>query len=151
MCVRIDWNTLQNLCPDLQSEQVDASCRKSEPVCRFVLTDLIENRIVWWSQTDLISFVAWLLATRHTFLHKFVVFWFWTTLKSGSVWSSVVYGAFTWGIGVHASRLLWIGDIMHCRTKLWVCWVTGVACGRSKKNSTFQVSTQASANQIAFK
>ncbi len=37
--------------PDLQSGEVDASCPKSEPVCRFELTDFIENRIVYDGHT----------------------------------------------------------------------------------------------------
>ncbi len=35
---------------DLQSGEVDASGQKSEPVCRFELTDLIENHIVYDGQ-----------------------------------------------------------------------------------------------------
>ncbi len=105
-------------CPDfppiLQSEEVDASWGKSEPVCRLHLTDSTENLIVYYGhrlrffsfrfwlyrvggyQTCLIfsadfrrhmfSFVMCLLATRCTFLREFVVIG--TTLKSGSVWSS---------------------------------------------------------------
>ncbi len=34
---------------DLQSRGVDTSCQKSESVCRFELTDSIENRIVYES------------------------------------------------------------------------------------------------------
>ncbi len=107
--------------PILQSEQVDASWGKSEPVCRLLLTDSTENHVVYYDhrlrffsfslwfypvggyQTCLIfqpilghllfSFVMRLLATRSTFLREFVVIG--TTLKSGSVWSSghVVYDA----------------------------------------------------------
>ncbi len=38
--------TLLSFCPDLQSGQVTASCRKPEPVCRFELTDFIDNLVV---------------------------------------------------------------------------------------------------------
>ncbi len=106
------WNILREFCPDfppiLQSEQVAASWGKSEPVCRLQLTDSTENHVVYdghrlwfypvgWYQTCLIfsadfrthmfSSVICLLATRSTFLREFVVIG--TTLKSGSVWSSV--------------------------------------------------------------
>ncbi len=46
------WNTLRDFCPDfppiLQSEQVDASWGKSEPVCRLLLTDSTENHVVYY-------------------------------------------------------------------------------------------------------
>lgn len=41
------WNTLHGFCPDLQSGQADASCQKSEPVCRFESTDFTENHVVY--------------------------------------------------------------------------------------------------------
>ncbi len=118
------WNTLCDFCldfpPILQSEQVDASWGKSEPVCRLQLTDSTENLVVYYGhrllffsfrllfhpvgryqtclifsvdfRTHMFSFVMCLLATRCTFLHEFVVIG--TTLKSGSVWSSdTVYDA----------------------------------------------------------
>lgn len=37
---------LPRFAPDLQSGEFDTSSRKSEPVCRFELTDFIENCIV---------------------------------------------------------------------------------------------------------
>jgi len=37
----------KGVCPDLQSGQVDASCQMSEPVCRFRLTDISENHVVY--------------------------------------------------------------------------------------------------------
>ncbi len=102
--------------PISQSEQVDASWGKSEPVCRLKLTDSTQkkSRSVLWSQSpiflasdfdsiqsedikhvwyfqpileNMFSFVMRLLATRRMFLHEFVVIG--TSLQSGSVWSSV--------------------------------------------------------------
>ncbi len=98
----------------LQSEQVDASWGKLEPVCRQQLTDSTEYLVVYYGhrlkyfsfslwlypvggyqtclifsadfRTHMFSFVMRLLATRSTFLREFVVIG--TTLKSGSVWSS---------------------------------------------------------------
>ncbi len=44
------WNTLRDFCPDsppiAQSEQVDASWGKSEPVCRLQLNDYTEHLVV---------------------------------------------------------------------------------------------------------
>lgn len=40
-------NTIHDFCHDLQSGQVDASCGKSEPVCRFELPDFTENGVVY--------------------------------------------------------------------------------------------------------
>lgn len=45
--LRLEYTALySDFCPDLQSGQVDASCRKPEPVCRFELSDFIENFVV---------------------------------------------------------------------------------------------------------
>lgn len=41
------WNTLHDFGPDLQSGQADARCWKCEPVCRFELTDFLENHAVY--------------------------------------------------------------------------------------------------------
>lgn len=55
-CFLTDWFSLkagihysfcQHFCPDLQSERVNASCWKPEPVHRFELTDFKENHIVY--------------------------------------------------------------------------------------------------------
>ncbi len=86
--------SLSQFSTDLQFVEVDAVCWKSEPVCRYELTDSIENRIVydghrlrfffasdfdsiqsddikhvWYFQPIymLFSFAMWLLATRHIF------------------------------------------------------------------------------------
>ncbi len=94
---------------DLQPGEFDASCQKSEAVCRFELTDFIENRIVydshrlrffsfrlWFHHLEDIKHVGYFQpifkhiknTTRRTFLHEFVVIG--TTLKSGSVWSDQI-------------------------------------------------------------
>lgn len=41
------WNTLYDFCPELQSGWINASYRKSEPVCRLDWTDLTENHTVY--------------------------------------------------------------------------------------------------------
>ncbi len=52
-----NWNTLRDFCPDfspiLQSEQVDASWGKSEPVCRLQLTDSTENLVVYYGHRQI--------------------------------------------------------------------------------------------------
>ncbi len=58
------WNTLHDFCLDfpliLQSEQVDASWGKSEPVCRLQLTDSTENRVVYDGHSlQFFSFRLW--------------------------------------------------------------------------------------------
>ncbi len=62
---------LPQVSPDEQSEEVDASCQKSEPVCRFELTDLIENQCMMVTDSDFFS-------SRPD--NMFDIFsWFWNT------------------------------------------------------------------------
>ncbi len=93
------WPCVQvRLCYSLG--QVDASCLKSEPVCRFELTDFIENRAVYdghnmtssagktsnvWHFEPILEHM-FSYAKRHVFLCEFV---FRRTWKS-VMWSSVV-------------------------------------------------------------
>ncbi len=63
------WNTLCDFCPDfppiLQSEQVDASWGKSEPVCRLQLTDSTENLVVYdGHRLVFFSFSLWFYPVR---------------------------------------------------------------------------------------
>lgn len=96
------WNTLHNLCPYLQSGQVDSwvslqmLVRLSWPIFHIVY----DGHSVWWTQTQIflasdsdsiqserISNMFW--GDFRT--HCFHIVSEWLSWKSGSVWSSVIY------------------------------------------------------------
>lgn len=63
---------------------------------------------------------------------------------------SECHGTYKWDVGVNACHLIWMGDIMHCRTELWVRrqHITGVARVRIWKFLNFSSANKAPANQI---